>query len=73
MTQPHPRPEPTEVRAIVFDIYGTLAEVADPFLRRAVPRLLGVPSRGWMRLVREHLLTTSFPDLDAFAGFICDQ
>lgn len=73
MTHPHSRPGPVEIQAVVFDIYGTLVEIDDPFLRRGVPRLFGVSSTSWMRLVREHLLTTSFPDLDTFAGFICRQ
>ena len=71
MTHLHTGPKPFEIHAVVFDIYGTLVEIADPFLRRDVPRLLGVSSRSWMRLVREHLLTTPFPNLDAFADFIC--
>jgi putative hydrolase of the HAD superfamily len=73
MMKPSPNPDPGETRAIVFDIYGTLVGITDPFFRRDVPRLFGVSSRQWMLLVRKHLLTTPLPDLDAFAGFICQQ
>ncbi|MFV2071601.1 MAG: HAD family hydrolase [Thermoanaerobaculales bacterium] len=59
------------INAIVFDVYGTLLEIADPFMRRRVPGLLGVPPRDWISLVREHLLTTDFGNLSNFADFLC--
>ena len=59
------------ISAVVFDVYGTLLDINDPFMRRRVPRLLGVSPRDWISLVRQHLLTTDFGDLDAFADFLC--
>lgn len=61
------------IDAIVFDLYGTLLEVDAYSIHREIPRLLGVRPRAWLDLVRETLLTTSFPDSAAFSKFICDQ
>lgn len=59
------------VEAVAFDLYGTLLALDDPLLHRDVPRLLGVPGRRWVELVRRELLTTPFPDTRALAGFVC--
>jgi len=59
------------ISAVVFDVYGTLLDIADPFMRRRVPRLLGALPRDWISLVRQHLLTTDFGDLGAFSDFLC--
>lgn len=60
-----------QIRAIVFDLYGTLLELGDRALYREVPRLLGIAKRRWMEVVRSRLLTTSYPDREAFAGAVC--
>jgi HAD superfamily hydrolase (TIGR01509 family) len=57
--------------AIAFDLFGTLVQLRERTLHREVPRLLGVPGRRWVELVREQLLRRSFADVDAFASFIC--
>lgn len=69
-------PSPSQmarIDAIIFDLYGTLLEVDAYSIHREIPRLLGVRPRAWLELVREKLLTTSFPDAAAFSRFICDQ
>ncbi|MGE5235547.1 MAG: HAD family hydrolase [Acidobacteriota bacterium] len=58
---------------IAFDLFGTLVELGERNLHREVPRLLGVPGRRWVELVREHLLTTRFSDLESFAAFVCRE
>lgn len=64
---------PAAIRAVVFDLYGTLVSIRRPYLRRKAARVLGVPPSRWMGLVRAELLTRSFASVDAFARFICER
>lgn len=69
-------PSPSQmarIDAIIFDLYGTLLEVDAYSIHREIPRLIGVRPRAWLELVRETLLTTSFPDSAAFSKFICER
>jgi len=61
------------IDAIIFDLYGTLLEVDEYSIHREIPRLLGVRPRAWLDLIRETLLTTSFPDSASFSKFICER
>lgn len=61
------------IRAIAFDLYGTLMALDNPLLHREVPKLFGVPGRRWLTLVRHTLLRRSFPDTAAMATAIADE
>lgn len=61
------------LRAIAFDLYGTLLRIGRRAIHREVPRLLSAPHERWMDLVRGSLLTTAFPDDAALVRFVCDE
>ncbi len=61
------------IEAVAFDLYGTLLALDDPLLHREVPRLLDVPGRRWLDLVRSRLLTTSFASTRELASFACRE
>jgi HAD superfamily hydrolase (TIGR01509 family) len=58
--------------AVLFDLYGTLVEAAERPLSRRLPAALGVSRAAWMDLLRDSLLTTSYPDDDAFVGTLVE-
>lgn len=60
-------------RAILFDLYGTLVRTERPVIHKELPRLLGIGGREWMTLARRHLMTTNFPDREAFIRFILEN
>lgn len=60
-------------RAVVFDVFGTLAKIDDPFLRKRVPSLLGVSPREWLRTVRDSLLRVDLVSLEGFVEYICTE
>lgn len=55
------------VRAIAFDLFGTLVVLEDPLFRRQAPRALGVAPRVWLGAVREVGLRRAFPSVQALA------
>ncbi len=61
------------LRAIAFDLYGTLLALDNPLLHREIPRLFGVPGRRWLHLVRHTLLRRPFPDTAAMAAAIAEE
>lgn len=61
------------IKAIIFDLYGTLVRIGQRVLHKSVPRLLGVDASKWMRLVREDLLTRRFEDRADFVRFIGEK
>jgi HAD superfamily hydrolase (TIGR01509 family) len=61
------------LKAVVFDLYGTLLAIRAPRLRRAAARVLGVAPSQWMELVRGELLTRSFAGVAEFARVICQR
>ncbi len=63
---------PTPLRAVAFDLYGTLMALDNPLLHREVPRLFAVPARRWLALVRHTLLRRPFPDTATMAAAIAD-
>ncbi len=62
----------TPLRAVAFDLYGTLMALDNPLLHREVPRLFAVPPRQWLALVRHTLLRRPFPDPATMAAVIAD-
>ncbi|MGA7615516.1 MAG: HAD family hydrolase [Thermoanaerobaculia bacterium] len=63
----------TPIRAVVFDLYGTLLRVRSRGLHREMPRILGTSVSAWLELVRDELLTRPFATSSEFARFICDR
>jgi putative hydrolase of the HAD superfamily len=64
---------PPPIKAVIFDLYGTLVRIRRRLLHKAAPRLLGAPAAKWVGLMREHLLTKHFEDRADFVRFICDR
>lgn len=63
----------TPLRAVAFDLYGTLVALHQPLLHRQVPRLFAVSPRNWLRLVRQALLRREYPDCTAMACAIAEE
>ena len=61
------------MNAIVFDLYGTLLRIREPLIHKELPRRLGVGAKPWIRLVRSRLMTSSFPDREAFVRCVIDS
>ncbi len=64
---------PPGIKAVIFDLYGTLITIRRRLLHKSVPRLLGVGAAKWVGLIREDLLTRPFADRAEFVRFICDS
>jgi len=62
-----------ELRAVVFDLYGTLIEIGLPSFHKGIPRALAVGFRPWMELVRHRLLTTAFDGKEELIEFVLDE
>ena len=58
------------MKAIIFDLYGTLVATRQRLVHKQLPRALGASGDRWVALVRDHLLVTPFADTAAFARFI---
>jgi len=54
------------LRAVVFDLYGTLIRLEDPRFTRGLPGRLGVGRRAWTEFVRRVGLVTPFASREAF-------
>ncbi|MFW6198387.1 MAG: HAD family hydrolase [Acidobacteriota bacterium] len=54
------------VEAVFLDLYGTLLRIERPRIARDLPRMLDIPSRPWVRLVREELLVRPCADREEF-------
>lgn len=55
------------LRAVAFDLFGTLIGLDDPLFRRHAPRTLGVSPRVWLEAVRRVGLRQAFPTVEALA------
>ncbi|MGQ9836351.1 MAG: hypothetical protein ACUVRQ_10360, partial [Thermoanaerobaculaceae bacterium] len=55
------------LRAVAFDLFGTLIGLDDPLFRRQAPRALGVSPRVWLEAVRRVGLPQAFPTVEALA------
>jgi HAD superfamily hydrolase (TIGR01509 family) len=61
------------LNAFVFDLYGTLLSSPPATLHREIPRVLEVPARAWLTLVRDKLLVMPFANAEELAHFICEE
>ena len=61
------------IKAVAFDLYGTLMRIERHSIHREIPRAIGIAPRMWMQLVREKMLTVPFADARAFVHFACEQ
>jgi HAD superfamily hydrolase (TIGR01509 family) len=61
------------LKAVIFDLYGTLVDVRERLVHKQLPRALGASGRDWVALVREHLLVTPFADNAGFARFVVER
>ncbi|MFN7940046.1 MAG: HAD family hydrolase [Thermoanaerobaculia bacterium] len=60
-------------RAVVFDLYGTLIELADPVFQQQLPRLEAISRRAWVEMQRDLLLVRPFADSAAFVAAILER
>ncbi len=60
-------------RAVVFDLYGTLLEIAEPVFQERLPRLEGISRRDWVEFQRSDLLVRPFASREAFVAAIFDR
>jgi putative hydrolase of the HAD superfamily len=61
------------VRALVFDLYGTLLHLdARPF-QRGIPRLVAADRRAWIEFLRDVLVVRPFADREAFVAAILER
>jgi HAD superfamily hydrolase (TIGR01509 family) len=58
------------IRAIVFDLYGTLLHLRDLSFQRLAPRLVGAGRREWVAFLRGDLLVRSYADRGAMIAAI---
>lgn len=61
------------IKAVIFDLYGTLITIRRRLLHKAVPRLLGIDAARWVGLIRDELLTRRFADQAGFVRFIGER
>lgn len=61
------------LKAVIFDLYGTLAFARERLVHKEIPRALGVPGRRWVELIRSDLLVRPFADTESFARFVCER
>jgi putative hydrolase of the HAD superfamily len=61
------------IRAVVFDLYGTLVEIGDAAFQERLPRLEGISRRDWVGFQREALLVRDFPSREAFVDAIFER
>ncbi len=55
------------IRAVAFDLFGTLVVLEDPLFLRRAAAALGVPRRQWLAAVRQVGLRQAFPSTHALA------
>ena len=63
----------SSIKAVVFDLYGTLVSIRRRTLHKAVPRLLGVEGLQWVALIRDQLLVRPFADQESFVHFVHER
>lgn len=61
------------LKAVIFDLYGTLAFARERLVHKEIPRALGVPGRLWVELIRRELLLRPFADTESFARFVQER
>lgn len=60
-------------RALIFDLYGTLLEIAEPVFQERLPRLEGISRRDWVDFQRSDLLVRPFATREAFVAAIFER
>ncbi len=63
----------TAIRAIVFDLYGTLIPVRETPFRRRAARVVGASGREWADFLRSVLFVRPFDGRDSFVAAIVDR
>ena len=58
------------IRAVLFDLYGTLIQVDKPHFQRGIRELFEIDRRAWTEYVLTILLVTSFDSREAFVDRI---
>jgi HAD superfamily hydrolase (TIGR01549 family) len=61
------------LKAVIFDLYGTLVFARERTVHKEIPRALGVPGRRWVELIRSELLRRGFADVPAFVRFVRER
>ena len=61
------------VRALVFDLYGTLIHLDERPFQREIPRLVAAPRREWIEFLRDVLVVRSFASGEEFVDAIFEQ
>lgn len=60
----------TPVRALVFDLYGTLLHLRDSAFQKGIVRLVEAPRREWIDFLRRDLAVRGYADDEAFVDAI---
>ncbi|HPA95535.1 MAG: HAD family hydrolase [Thermoanaerobaculia bacterium] len=63
----------SELRALVFDLYGTLIHLQDTAFQKGITRLTAAPRKEWIAFLRDTLTVTPYPDREAFVDAIFDR
>jgi HAD superfamily hydrolase (TIGR01509 family) len=63
----------TAVRAVVFDLYGTLVHLRDPVFQRGIARRVGAARRDWVDFLRDVLVVRDYPDRAGFVGAVLER
>lgn len=61
------------VRALVFDLYGTLIHLDERPFQREIPRLVAAPRREWIEFLRDVLVVRSFASGEEFVDAIFER
>lgn len=61
------------VRALLFDLYGTLVHLDDKAFQKGITRLVRAPRREWVEFLRDVLVVRPFADREAFVGAVIDR
>jgi HAD superfamily hydrolase (TIGR01509 family) len=63
----------TAIRAVVFDLYGTLLHIRDTAFQRGIVHLVRAPRRAWVEFLRDVLVVTAYPDREAFVDAVLER
>ena len=63
----------TPIRAVVFDLYGTLIHLRETAFQKGIVRLVRAPRREWIGFLRDVLVVTAYPDREAFVDAVLER
>ncbi len=63
----------TAVRALVFDLFGTLIHLRDAAFQKGIVRLVRAPRREWVEFLRHDLAVRSYGDRERFVEAILER